>query len=436
LDKYLKVLLHGHRRYVALCEEFKKPDGGFERRVTRVLTPGTLIDEAFINPYENNYILSISCPVESVDKDDPVGLAWMDVSTGEFFSQRTILGSIRDEVVRIGPKEIVLPEALQSLPKHPIRQDLTEEESAFISYTKGTTVPEALASECPSSDDLTMPAPILPTYASDEAAAITQLTTFLHDNLLEHMPKLARPLRQGAEGRMQIDAHTIKSLEIKQGIREGGKTGTLLSVINRTITSSGTRLLSRWICSPSTSLSEISTRQNIVTFFVARPHLRADVIVLLRKIEDTARIVQKFLAGRGKPDDLRDVAAAITCWEDLRERFALERKMEASEQGSLIGWECMDALLGGMASLKELSQKISAAVSENDDESELEQPGRLDPFVALNMKTYTSGLIKWHIKPESVRPCGIDRFWLINLQIFTYTYALACQARGASQRKR
>jgi hypothetical protein len=131
--------------------------------------------------------------------------------------------------------------------------------------------------------------------------------------------------------------------------------------------------------------------------------------------------VQRFLAGRGKPDDLRDVAAAIACWEDLRERFALERKMEASEQGSLIGWKCMDALLGGMASLKELSQKISAAVSENDDESELEQSGRLDPFVALNMKTYTSGLIKWHIKPESVRPRGMDGFWLI---IYRYSPTL------------
>lgn len=344
-----------------------------------------------------------------------MGLAWMDVSTGEFFSQRTTLGAIRDEVVRIGPKEIVLHEDFQSLAKHPIRQDLAEEDSAIISYTKGPTVPETLANESPSPDDLTMPAPILPTYASDEAAAITQLTTFLHDNLLEHMPKLSRPLRQGVEGRMQIDAHTIKSLEIKQGMREGGTTGTLLSVINRTTTSSGTRLLSRWICSPSTSLSEISTRQSIVTFFVARPHLRADVIGLLRKIEDTARIVQSFLAGRGKPDDLRDVAAAIACWEELRDRFALERKMEASEQGALIGWECMDALLGGMASLKELSQKISSAVSENSDEPELEQPEGLDPFVATNMKTYTSGLIKWHIKPESVRPRRIDRSWLMKL---------------------
>ncbi|KIM33811.1 hypothetical protein M408DRAFT_85594 [Serendipita vermifera MAFF 305830] len=409
LDKHLKVLIRNHRRCVALCEEFKLEGGKFERRVTRVITPGTLIDEAFVNPYENNYILSVGCPVEAVDADTPVGLAWMDVSTGEFFSQKTTLGSLRDEVVRIGPREVVLQEGLRHDDQHPIRLQLAEDATIFQSFVSANVAPlnPMEATERPNSDDVTRVDPILPEYGAEEASAITQLTKFLTENLLEHMPALSQPLQQGAEERMQIDAHTIKSLEIKEGMREGGVTGTLLSVINRTQTTSGSRLLSRWVHSPSTSVSEITTRQTIVAFFKARTHLRADLITILRKIEDTARIVQKFLAGRGAPDDLRKIGAAISHWETFRTRLELERKMEVVEQGALIEWECMDKLLSKMVSLQGLSEKISGAISSYEEYGLAEQEEAegeedlLDPMVASSgSKNVAPGSLKWHIKPE------------------------------------
>ncbi|KAG8820621.1 DNA mismatch repair ATPase msh1, partial [Serendipita sp. 399] len=314
LEKHLKVLIHRHRKYVALCEEFKRGNDRFERRVTRVVTPGTLIDETFLNPYENNYVLSISCsPEMEIERQRDVGLAWMDVSTGDFFSQTSTIDTLQDEIVRISPKEIILPDNIKSLPIHPVHQAIAEEQDLFVSYarSRGTGVSLHGAEE-PNSDDLTLSPLILPTYASEEAEAISQLTTYLAENLLEHMPTLSRPLRQGTDMRMQIDSHTIHSLEIMEGMREGGTVGTLFSSINRTTTSSGSRLLSRWLCAPSTSIAEIKTRQSVVSFFYTRPHLRADLIALLRKIEDTARIVQKFLAGRGTPDDLRNIATAIT----------------------------------------------------------------------------------------------------------------------------
>lgn len=408
LERHLKVLIRGHQRNVALCEEFKLAEGRFERRVTRVLTPGTLIDEAFLNPYENNFVLSIGCSTNSVDAGDPIGLSWMDVSTGEFFSQSTTLGALRDEVVRIDPKEILLSKDVQGLAEHPIRIALAGESPAPISFVKAdvNTNQSSPNTEQTNSDDLTPSEPILPTYTPVELSAISQLTTFLRNNLLEHMPKITRPLRQGADGRMQIDAHTIKSLEIKEGIREGGTKGTLLSVINRTTTTSGSRLLSRWICSPSTFLEEIIFRQNIVSFFCARPHLRKDLLGLLCKIEDTARIVQKFLAGRGSPDDLRDIAEAISLWEKFRERLTLERQREVIEQGALIEWESMNALLSRMTSLNALNKQISAAVSppeEEAGENEEDEEGPTDPRLASNnQKGLTVGLYKWSIKPECV----------------------------------
>lgn len=397
LDRHLRTLVQTLQRCVALCEEFKLSEGKFERRVTRILTPGTLMDESFLNPYENTFLLSIG-----VSGNNEVGLAWMDVSTGEFFSQTSTMESLRDDLVRIGPKEVVLDHLLKEQQQHPVQVAIQEEISAFISYVTPTGESAPLTGATEANSDNITPSTRIP-LTSVESLSISQITTHLKNNLLEHMPVFSQPLNQQAETHMQIDSHTIKSLEIREGMREGGTTGTLLSTIKRTITSSGTRLLARWICSPSTSIEEISTRQDLVEFFLTRPHLRADIISLLRKIEDTARIVQRFLAGKGVPGDLSDIADAVTSWEELRDRLNLERDMDLKEKGSLADWPCMDVLLGRMTSLKHLSLKIASAVERNEYGEDLEdEPSETDPFLALPTRAASIAPYKWKIKSQFV----------------------------------
>lgn len=273
LDKSLKILVQQNKRFVAMCEEFPrfvpgatKPE--FDRRVTRVITPGTLIDESFLNQYENNYLLSISTMNISSPPCDtlkPLGLAWIDVSTGEFFTKVSTHEGLRDELVRIGPKEIVLDKSLESDPFHPVRMTLAEEGSLASYITSedpsSNQLPSTGTSVC--TDDLTVPldgentsTPSMATFTSQETSAIKLLTTFLHANLLEHMPTLLLPNRENTEGRMQIDSHTIRALEIRDGATEGTTKGSLLSVIKRTVTRSGTRLLARWLCKLSCSLHD------------------------------------------------------------------------------------------------------------------------------------------------------------------------------------
>lgn len=403
LERHLKVLVQTHHRRVALCEEFKRVDGTFERRVTRIVTPGTLIDEAFLNPYENNYVLAISYTEKG---DSPVGLAWMDVSTGEFFSQSCSLSALRDELVRIAPKEIVLNTSLENQPDHPLRLAMSEETTTFTSFVpspaNSTVVPSP--EEAPSTDDLTTPSTFNFTLA--ETSAISLLTFYLDSNLLEHMPVLSKPLRIGKEFRMQLDSHTFKSLEIRESMREGGVTGSLLSVINRTVTFSGTRLLTRWLSAPSVSLREINARQDVVGFFYARPYLRADIIIILRKIEDTARIVQKFLSGRGAPDDLADLRDAIDLWEELRKRMVLERDMEIIERGTLAhDWGNVDALLNKMKPMNALCERITTAVDrQTTEEKTNESVEEEDPFVAsavplIREQLFPTNIYRWSIKP-------------------------------------
>jgi DNA mismatch repair ATPase MutS len=272
LDKYLKILVQQNNRFVAMCEEFSRavpgdPKARYDRRVVRVITPGTLIDEPFLNQYANNYLLAIHTAHES-PTTNPVGLAWIDVSTGEFYAKVSPFEVLRDDLARICPREIVLNKSLEPIDAHPLRQMLVEDD-ILVSYIEplDSALPSTPSAEAASTDDLT--AQISPlsssAYTSHETCAVNLLTTFLRANLLEHMPKLGLPNREADEGRMQIDAHTIEALEIREGLREGGVTGSLLSVIKRTITSSGTRLLARWLCECQGPGSQVDENLRLAT---------------------------------------------------------------------------------------------------------------------------------------------------------------------------
>lgn len=172
INKYLKVLVQHQNRFVAMCEEFPRDPimgakAGFDRRVVRIITPGTLIDEPFLNPYENNYLLAIS-PLKAHSESDTlvniksvtVGLAWIDVSTGEFFAKSTTYDSLRDELVRISPREVVLDEGFKSATAHPIRKVLAEEDCLISYLSTGQTsenmdIPLPASEYQSSADDIT-----------------------------------------------------------------------------------------------------------------------------------------------------------------------------------------------------------------------------------------------------------------------------------------
>lgn len=263
-DRHLKTLVEQHKHSVALCEEFPKHVGssraGFERRVVRVITPGTLIDEAFINPYENNYALSIA---QRGGTAPIVGLAWMDVSTGEFFSKSVPSNELYDEVVRISPREVILDESLRGQTEHPIQRVLLEA-NRLVSYSDRPEVAHLTINLVPGaehgqqiSDDLTAEVQ-KPSegavYTDEETCAINLLMHFLKAHLMDSMPSGLAPYREKALNRMQIDAHTIKALEIREGLKEGSAVGSLINVLKKTLTSGGTRLLSRWLCESSHAL--------------------------------------------------------------------------------------------------------------------------------------------------------------------------------------
>jgi len=172
--------------------------------------------------------------------------------------------------------------------------------------------------------------------------------------------------------------------------------------------------------SPSTSLSEINSRQSIVALFHALPHLRRDLRDRLRGIDDVARVVQKLLLGRGSTDDVVAISIAISVWSSVRSRLQLERKLHAKEGDRDLEreWAAIDALISQMEDLPELEKKIQASIDGDPTES---SPGRIEED-AITPQEPTED--KWQqgyrrsIKPEYVGP---DEWQLLRRQLISIT---------------
>jgi DNA mismatch repair ATPase MutS len=331
-----------HNCYVAIAEEYPNDaserikSGGLlhDRRVARIITPGTLIDENFMDPYANNYVLSIhlndggqpgeEAPAseegQHVDAESPanpsvsLGLAWLDLSTGAFFTQPTDVLSLPSILSRLSPREVVLDGVLQDNRKHSLFSILTEEKH-LISYAQSGDIQE-LRDWSPMLES-EIPPHTAEAFTTDEVKAGNLLLHYVKDRLQGLSMKLQPPLRYESRQVMEIDKNSMRSLEIKQTIRDNTFRGSLLHAIRRTVTKSGARLLNEWISSPSTSLETIKSRHDLVSRFMADEALRDGIILLLLRSHDSQRLVQKFALNRGDPDDLLRLASTIRATKDL-----------------------------------------------------------------------------------------------------------------------
>ncbi|KAI1733727.1 muts domain V [Xylaria scruposa] len=335
LERFLKTLVLDFNCYVAVAEEFpndpgdKVRSGGLmhDRRVTRVITPGTLIDENFIDPYANNYVLAIHIDYEvSTDANLPVrnespsplstpmGLAWLDVSTGQFYTQATTITSLSSILSRVGPREIVLDETLESQRDHQLFSVLAEDKH-FITFASGGKV--LLVSEWRPMLESEIPAQTIADFTPNEVQAGSLLLQYVNNRLQGLSMKLQPPLRHENLAVLAIDKNTMRALEIKQTIKDGAFRGSLLHAVRRTVTKGGARLLDLWLSAPSTCLDTIQARQDLVEYFIRNEDSRDEIILLLRRCHDSQRLVQKFAFGRGDADDLISLANTICAVQDI-----------------------------------------------------------------------------------------------------------------------
>ena len=268
-------------RHVAISEEFSnlEPDkvksGGlmFDRRVSRIITPGTLIDERFLDPHENNFLLalhaqaSVTSPAlfsasgvgettEAADSSSSVvGLAWLDLSTGDFFTQTSKPSSLASSLARIGPREIILNELSQEGVEGGLISGLRDYRHLITYLPLDTEVSLPTAGSVESQRSLSSEDYLDST--SEEIFARNILLRYAESRLPGLDLKLQPPTRRHVPETMSIDKHSMRALEIKTTLKDGHFKGSLLHALRRTVTSGGSRLLSDWLSKcPNLSLFE------------------------------------------------------------------------------------------------------------------------------------------------------------------------------------
>lgn len=267
LDRFLKILVQDLNKYVAISEEFahetedKARSAGlmFDRKVARIITPGTLIDEKFIDPSENNFLLAIYLDIpmlETVSKQQMdgqasqhvlssvpqrVGLAWLDLSTGDFFTQLTTAQMLPSAIARIGAREILVDQNVQDLVGQELQQ-LVGHEHRLVTFFR---YPERIAamSEWDSMLEAPIPEDTHASFTDEEVAAGYSLLEYIRVQLQGSNLKLQPPRRRHLDESMSIDRSSLRGLEILETARDGFGKGSLLHAVRRTSTKSGARLL-------------------------------------------------------------------------------------------------------------------------------------------------------------------------------------------------
>jgi DNA mismatch repair protein MutS len=301
-ETYLARLIRRGFR-VAIVEQTEDPKSRpsssktpIRREVVRLVTPGTLTEEALLEAGRPNLLLALAA-----DRDG-IGAAWLDVSTGLFETSAQPAAELPALLGRLEPAEILAPETIslgdwadrrapEQMPSSPLvaRRRVAE---AF-----GTASLDAFG-----------------TFSDGEAVAAAMALDYVRATQAGSLPRLGRPTPQGQRGVMAMDAATRASLEIHRA-RDGSTQHTLLAAVQRTLTPAGTRLLAAWLAAPLADPAAITDRQDAWSWMLANQGAAAALRTALRAAPDIARALGRISLNRGGPRDLaalRDGLAAAT----------------------------------------------------------------------------------------------------------------------------
>lgn len=309
LEGYLgKIIAAGYR--AAVCEQVEDPNeakGLVKREVTRVVSPGTLTDDALLDPRENNFLVAIARDTQGGNEEPPqVGIAWAELSTGKFLAATFPLEQLADELTRIGPSECLVSEDTSPLPDHlsqswmiTRRPDWAfSHETATANLTKHFQTANLEGFGFSEQD----------VAAIRAAGAILDYLLETQRSSLDHFEALV-PYHIGHY--LEIDESTRRSLEITRTLREGRRNGSLLAVIDHTVAPMGSRLLSDWVAAPLTDRLAIDARLDAVEEFLSEHRVRAELRDHLKNVYDLERLLARVATGRASPRDLSFVGRTL-----------------------------------------------------------------------------------------------------------------------------
>ncbi|WP_155309700.1 DNA mismatch repair protein MutS [Desulfosarcina ovata] len=301
-----RLIEKGHK--VAICDQVEDPKaakGLVKREVVRVVTPGMIVEDELLDARANNFVLAFS------RHQQVTGLASLDISTGTFrLTETADVAAIVDEMMRVAPREILMPVSLEEdaaftvLRDNPLNFAITVLEDATFEWGAGRQRLmdqfETLSLEgfgCES-----MKAGI------GAAGALVHYVTETQRQKLEHLHGI-QTYFLGAF--LVVDDQSCRNLELLRSIRTGGRQGTLLDILDQTVTAMGGRLMAQWLRYPMLDAARIQRRYAAVAEGVERMQARKDLRQALKSVRDLERLGSKIAMGHGNARDLTALKLSI-----------------------------------------------------------------------------------------------------------------------------
>ncbi len=318
VESYMARLIDaGHK--VAICEQTEDARftrGLVRREVVRVVTPGTVVEESMLAEGDNNFLVALCA------SEDAYGLAALDVSTGEFLATTldgaTAQEALQAELARLRPAECLVSQDWQehepwrAVVGHLHLHCTVYDASAFALDNAQAHLSQQFGAETLQHEAHTP-------LALRAAGAILQYVQAMHKTMLRHLTGL-RPYRLSQY--MMLDAITRRNLELIRTMRQGERQGSLLSVLDETVTSMGARLLQRWIEQPLLQLEPIQARLDAVAELAADTDCRQRLRRVLRHIYDIERLVGRMACGTANARALVALRQALEALPQVREILA------------------------------------------------------------------------------------------------------------------
>ncbi|HEY8503181.1 MAG TPA: DNA mismatch repair protein MutS, partial [Gemmataceae bacterium] len=324
LETYLaKLIRAGHR--VAVCEQMEEAAPGkklIPREVTRVVTPGTVTEDELLDPRRPNHLIALW------PHRDGYGLAWVELSTGAFYAATFPGNRLPDELARLAAAECLLPEARLDALRDDLRALLPRTLTARPDWTfDPETALAALKAQFGVST--------FTGFGFDDAdgalVAAGALLIYLQETLRASLAHLRRLRPYQASEVLTLDEVTRRSLELTRTLRDGAREGSLLSVIDRTVTAMGARLLHDALLAPLTNREAIEARLDAVEELLGDHGLRADVRQLLGSTFDLQRLTSRVSTARATPRDLAAVAKTLRLLPRFKAKLTGRRARLLSE---------------------------------------------------------------------------------------------------------
>ena len=340
VDNYLpKLLEKGHK--ISICEQLEDPataKGLVKRDIVKTITAGTLTETNLLQSNVNNYLAAVF----KDKKTDLYGLAYTDISTGEFKVTQTNFEQLLSELARIKPSEIVVPKISQKVLPFQIvgdeKIDLPEEitqnyncskisYAAFDEERAQKNIKEIFKVETPEAFGFSQ-------FKAGFCAACA-IIEYLFKTQIDNFPKFEKIESYNLTQYVSIDTNTRRNLELTETSRDKAKYGSLLWAIDNTKTNMGVRQLKKWIHQPLKNIEKITQRQNAVEELIKNTSSRIKLIGLLEKVFDIQRLSTRISNNTANPRDflaLRDTIKLLPFFSEVLKDFKSELLIKLTKE--------------------------------------------------------------------------------------------------------